>query len=144
MNLTDSDWEILRTIKEHQPIGITQIKEFLPNIEAMNLRLSNLAERKTHKINGISAPIKDTSYLTINRRSKDDPLYEYDQHEVSLTELGNKALQDHLITQKKARRELWLKNAWIPILVSFVTTIITTSLWPTMQRWLLSLLQRII
>lgn len=139
--LTDPDWEIMCIVKKYQPIGKTQIKKHLPHVEAIELRLGDLTSREMHMTKGMRIPIEGTSYLSIENRSISDPLYNEDHQVFRLTRLGDRALQDHLTSKKLARRELWLKSAWIPILVSFATTVITTSLWPTVQRWLLSLLQ---
>lgn len=46
---------------------------------------------------------------------------------------------DYLAYYKKERHDMWLKNMWIPIIVSFVTTVAINYLLPKlplMLRWL--------
>lgn len=45
-----------------------------------------------------------------------------------ISDKGRKALNDYKIAQKREKRMLWLKNAWIPILVSIVTNLIISAL----------------
>lgn len=57
--------------------------------------------------------------------------------------LGKKALQDYQKQNKVDKRMLWLKNAWIPILVSIATNLIIDGmrqLLPLIQEWVSSFL----
>lgn len=51
---------------------------------------------------------------------------------------GKRLVEDFLDKERISRKELWLKNAWIPILVSIATTLainVLKSLWPLIQQW---------
>ena len=57
---------------------------------------------------------------------------------MSITNLG----RDYLIYCRQRKKELWLKNAWIPILVTIVTNLIIDGLKclsPQIQQWLSSI-----
>jgi len=45
-----------------------------------------------------------------------------------LSDAGRKALNDYKESQKRDKRTLWLKNAWIPILVTIATNLIISAL----------------
>ena len=73
---------------------------------------------------GFSVPIENTCFLheqteetVINGifHVKGLGIYE-------LTEYGTQVLENYLAAKHSARKDLWLKNAWIPIIVSFVTS----------------------
>ena len=44
---------------------------------------------------------------------------------------------------QEERLDLWLRNAWIPIIVTLFTTLAAQYLMPSIWRWLLRLLQQI-
>lgn len=56
-----------------------------------------------------------------------------------LSNSGRKALNDYKEAQRRERRTLWLKNAWIPILVTIATNIALSVL-----KWLLQLILRLL
>lgn len=144
-NLTENDLKILRFIEKHETADIESIKKEFPDMSAIEYRLEQLSTPeyqnraarpnscclKEHvKISRSESGYADTEYLGI---------YE-------LTELGKRELQDHLAESQTRRKELWLKNAWIPIIVAFVTTVGTNYILPKLLRilqWAASILSRI-
>ena len=59
---------------------------------------------------------------------------------------ANKNGKRYLVYCKAHRRELWLKNMWIPIIVSFVTTVTTNYITPRIPQilqWVANILSRI-
>lgn len=64
-----------------------------------------------------------------------------------LTEYGKRELEDYLAAKKTDRKELWLKNAWIPIIVSLVTSAIANYILPKLPqilRWAANTLSKIV
>ena len=53
----------------------------------------------------------------VNKVCKPTGVYE-------MTDYGRKSLQDYLSQKRAAKRDLWLKNAWIPILVTIATNLL--------------------
>lgn len=49
---------------------------------------------------------------------------------------ANKDGRRYLVYCKAHRRELWLRSMWIPIIVAFVTTVLTNYLLPKLQQML--------
>lgn len=60
-----------------------------------------------------------------------------------ITDFGKKTLEDYFYNRKYENKQLWLKNAWIPIIVAFVTTLLTNFLIPMLPQilgWLSDIL----
>lgn len=58
---------------------------------------------------------------------------------------ANKDGKRFLIYCKSQRRELWLKNLWLPVIVAFVTTVATNCILPRLPQilqWVSSILSR--
>ena len=135
VDLTENDVKILQYVKSHQPVHISQIEQALHGIESISYRVEILA----------TPEYKYSSYLeqayenvTEHGLTHSNPLGIY-----TLTDFGRKALQDYENSEKAQRRELWLKNAWIPILVTIATNLAIHALeWlsPLIQQWLSNIL----
>ena len=124
---------------------ITQITQSLHDIESIVYRVEQLSKPEYRYYEHFYEAIENTSYLeqeyenvtTPHGLTQSKPLGTY-----ILTDLGRKALQDYEMALKTHRREMWLKNAWIPILVTVATNLAIRALeWllPLVQRWISSI-----
>ena len=68
-----------------------------------------------------------------------------DSRVYSLNSKGEAELQNYNTQKKNEKREFWLKNALIPVIVSFLTTSITMYLipkLPSILKWLCDTLSK--
>lgn len=134
--LTPSDYEILRYINKFDSVSKEQImKRFKNKIESIEYRLARLSQGDFHEKNHFSMPIPNSSYIIVK-----------DKDNYYISSLGKKVLQDYQKQKKSDSKNLWLKNAWIPIIVAFVTTVITNYIipkLPAMLQWLANTLSKI-
>lgn len=134
MELSKLDAQILRFIQTNGPSSIAEIKNACPQISAIGLRVDGMSQPEVRVEAMRMRDVPNTSYLL-----QDHGLYD-------LTELGRQALQDFDTTNTDRKRELWLKNAWIPILVSFITTVVSNYILPrlpSLLQWLANMFARI-
>ena len=138
--LTDNDVKILKFIKRHQPTSLKDIEHAMSKVSSIQYRVEELATHDRKYFQNFSIPIDNTSYIEEDYENVKDeatgithtkPLGLY-----SLSEFGEKALQDYEFEALLRRKELWLKNAWIPILVTVVTNLAISGI-----KWLLPLIQ---
>lgn len=134
MKLSKLDAQILRFIQINGPASMAEIKNAFPKISAIGFRVDGMSQPEVRVEAMRMRDVPNTSYLL-----QDHGVYR-------LTELGRKALQDFDTTNADRKRELWLKNAWIPILVSFITTVVTNYILPrlpSLLQWLANMFARI-
>ena len=119
--LTENDYVLLKYISRFQTVSIAQVeKHFSNKIESVAFRMSEL---------------KKEGYLVSCEKIIDD--YENiceDSDIVAISSLGQTTVQDHFAKKKVDKQELWLKNVWIPIIVSFVTTVLTMHIVPKLPQ----------
>ena len=136
MQLDVNDYKILKCLKSHNcPISAEQIARELPRVDAIDLRLRQLSKGEFAQ-SGLGY-IPDSWYII--EEMDYDGLYPKPTGMYSIAELGKKALQDYQTKTRAGRRRLWMKNAWIPILVSLaVNGIIQLLRWvlPPFLEWL--------
>lgn len=149
---TETDFQILRYIAKHGSTSISQLESRFPAMESLEYRVRQMATPQSKSSgsghSSFRVPIPNTSYLLEDYRDfKDGPFTKVEYlGTFHLTEFGRKAIQDHTQSTKSARKELWLKNAWIPILVTLAANLLVLGIkWllPLIQEWLPSILQRI-
>lgn len=136
---TDYDLQILKLLHESQPLTESEIVNKLPDIEAIPLRLQDLSCRPPCAIPGtiFSAPEKGCYIYPETGQ------YWGNSTKYVITPLGKRALQESVYAKRKERLEIWLRNAWIPILVSVATNLILAALrqlWPLILQWASSIL----
>lgn len=135
----DLDYVVLEYIAKHGPVTIETVAQALPDIVSVNLRMKAMQYHEPGAEGYIlqkSIPYQDGS---LTRMIPSDDFV--------ITELGERALQDYRHATRKHQKELWLKNAWIPIIVSFVTTLATNYILPKLPlliEWFHHILQRIL
>ncbi|WP_367569312.1 hypothetical protein [Lacrimispora sp.] len=129
--LEEYDYEILKFINRFESVPKDKIiQEFNGKIQSIEYRLS-LLETPDYKSNlPVRIPISNSSYI---ESEFEVVKIEHITHHKStniyyLTDFGKRALQDYIQSRKKDIRLLWLKNCWIPMLVSIVTTLTTIGL----------------
>ena len=137
-DLTEIDYRILEFINKNEPIKIEDIKAHFYDIDSLEYRIKILSTPEYKQTSYTNIPIKNSYFIaeeyeeTVNSYG----LTSYNYLQIyNLTDMGKKALQDYKTHTDKEKKELWLKNAWIPILVSVVTTLIVNWL-PTMLLWI--------
>ena len=141
--LNDIDFEILDFISKNEPVNIDQIKANFPNVSSLDYRIKSMARQSYSE--AVHASIPNSSFILqqyekigTGVREIIRPLGIY-----TTTDCGKKALQDYKQEIKSKRKELWLKNAWIPIIVSVATNLVISGakwLWPLIQQWVSSFL----
>lgn len=134
----ETDIRILKTVKALGEADIESISRKLPKIDAVPLRVKKLSTPEYSQFGkspAISMPKPNTAYLVHSQT---------DETKFQITELGKMAIQEFGFARRQKRRMLWLKNAWIPIIVSILTTVAITvlkSLWPKIQELVSKLLE---
>lgn len=121
--ITACDAEVLRYFRKHGPASTADAKKALPDIGSVEHRIAALAKPDT----GLLAEDADTSYESMRSLHVGLGIYR-------ITPKGELALDDYLAEQKRHRKELWLKNMWLPIAVSFVTALLTLGLRDLLSR----------
>lgn len=139
--LSDVDFKILEFINENEPVEIKKIKSKFPEIASIGYQIEQMS-KQTFSQSG-SCYIPNTSFIIQEYEEFEEPKGSFEPAKplgiYTVTDFGKKALQDHKEYTKNRKKELWLKNAWIPIIVSFVTTATTMYIVPKLP-YLLKLL----
>lgn len=126
--ITAGDAEVLKYFREHSPASASDAKKALPDTGAVEHRIAALTKPDV----GLLAEDKKTSYEPMQPLYKGLGVYR-------ITPKGEMALDDYIAEQKQHRRELLLKSAWMPILVSIAANLTIAGirqLWPLIQQWL--------
>lgn len=132
--MEDLDYKVLEYIAKHGPVSVQQIENALPDVNSIGPRLDTLRNITNRMVIEKTVNEKHGSLTTSVRTGC-----------FIATPLGVKSLQDYKHATRKHRKELWLKNAWIPILVSVVTNLVIAAskqLWPLIQQWASSFLSK--
>lgn len=146
--LTDLDYKLLKYINKFESVSKEKIvHKFKNKIDSIDLRLTNLSFEN----DPISLlPDADHCYILEDTSSCSDGLgtstitYLNSYH---ITPYGKKVLQDYLFNKRNKSRTIWLKNAWIPIIVAFITTLLTNYIIPKLPKlikWFYHILSKIV
>ncbi len=122
--LAETDYEILRYIGKHGPVSISDVIAAFPRNPIVEYRINQMDPKEY-----MSAIQPRSRSETVHYLKRKDEKYE-------LTEIGWKAVQDYRSSLKRARRDLWMRTAWIPILVSVVTNLAMLVLKYLLIDWL--------
>ena len=143
VHLSETDFKILEFIEKNEPVGMQAIKEKFSYVSAIEFRVGEL--KKAERQNSYYCDNNATAYILqdyeIVKENSLSVNYYLDSYRLS--DFGRKTLQDYKTWSKSSRKETWLKNAWIPILVSLATNLLLCGieqLWPLLQRWISSIL----
>ena len=107
------DFQILEFVSKNKPVKIEQIKNRFKNLTSIEERISRLSEPKFSKL-GIF--VKNTSVII--------PIVDNNAIAYITTDWGETVLQDYKISQRNSNKRMWLKNAWIPIIVTIATNLL--------------------
>lgn len=136
--LNDIDYEILVYIYKHEPVHIDKLKSKFHDVSSIENRLPPLLANKA----GMFGTMANTSLITEDM--SDTERDEYNRPKGTgvyrITDLGKITAEDYIRNKKLHNRELWLTNVKMPIIVSFVTTMITLAL----TNWLSPMLPQIL
>lgn len=129
---SDLDMQILEFIKRHEPTDLKSIVEGLPKISSAEFRVKQMCSSGHYtEARGIN---QHDFYIRQDVRTYQEGLLTKQEYldSYQLTDSGRAVLQNYEYAKHKGRKELWLKNAWIPILVSLATNLVIDG-----TKWLL-------
>lgn len=116
------DYKLLKYISKFKSIPKEQLQsKFGSKIESLNVRLSRLINELKYVSQQSDIVIK--SGHVINN---------YKENYI-ITDKGKAALQDYKTKLRYDAHMMWLKNCWIPILVSLVTSTIIYCILPLLR-----------
>lgn len=137
--LNDIDFRILAYFRDHSPSSVDDARKALPDIDEIEFRIKYMATHDTYRNAYFRETIPNTSCLKLNVRKITNPQTHTTTHEsldtYSITTLGRKTLQDYETTEKQRKKDMWLQNAKIPILVTIITNLVIDG-----TKWLLPLI----
>lgn len=132
--LTVNEYLILKYLNKFDSVSKEQIlKHFSGRIDEIELRLNSMSAPEYGKFR----PYTDKCYII---EEGDTSFDEYgginftSKNSFRISAFGRKVLQDYLANKKLQNRNMWLKNMWIPIIVSFATTVLTNYLLPRLLQ----------
>lgn len=123
-DLSIIDYRILAFFKIRAHSSLSDAASAMPDVNSMELRVTELVPK----------------YLSEDFEKQLNDTFTAHQYigTFCITPLGEKVLQDFETAEKKRQKEIWLVNAKIPIIVSFITTIgLHLLLWllPLILQW---------
>lgn len=137
--LNDIDFRILTYFRDHGPSSIDDAHKTLPDVEEIEYRIRYMAAQDTHRNAYFTEKIPNTSCLSRDTRAITDPQTRKTKNELldtyRITTLGRKTLQDYEVSEKQRKKDMWLQNAKIPILVTIITNLVIDG-----TKWLLPLI----
>lgn len=128
VQITAGDAEVLKYFRKHSPASASDAEKALPDTGAVEHRIAALTKLDV----GLLSEDVDTDLSGARELHRSLGVYR-------ITPKGEIALDDYLAEQKQHRKELLLKSAWMPILVSIAANIAIDGirqLWPLIQQWL--------
>lgn len=125
--LTKLDADILAFVREREFVTLDDIQKRFPKIATISHRIRLLTTMP-------NAPVMQQR---IYRQDEIGQFISTGTGRYSLTQDGEKALEDYQYEHKTNQRELWLKSVWLPMLVALGTALLTMAL----TRWLSPLIQ---
>ncbi len=134
-DLTEIDYRILRFFRDNSPASIEDAKKTLPDVESIEYRIEHLSTYETRNNGFVTIPVDNSACLRKNYQKNIETKPRFDPKPpdtFSITTLGKKALQDYEVAEKQHRKEIWLVNAKIPIVVSIATNLLIYGI-----QWLL-------
>lgn len=129
--LEENDYKILKYINEFSRVSKDEIiKKFNGKIDGIEYRINLLETPDYSNVSSLRIPIDNSSYIKNDFETIKDGSFTKSRRTdfYYITDFGKRALQDHVHSSKKEKRLLWIKNCWIPMLVSLVTTLTTIGL----------------
>lgn len=122
--LTKLDADILAFIREKEFVTLDDVKQRFPKIETTEYRIQLMSEASD-------------ALVCPERAYWQDEISQFRHHDTgrySLTPDGEKALEDYQYEHKTNQRELWIKNAWLPLLTTVAFNLIKAGIEWLLQR----------
>lgn len=107
---SDLDYKILAFVLKNGTVTFEQIQARFKSFSALENRVEILSE-----------PYQATFGVYVPNTSVIVPIVKDNTLHYQITDYGKRVLQVYKLSSKKRKKEIWLKNMWIPIIVSFVT-----------------------
>ena len=136
---SDLDFEILEFVCKNEPVSIEKIKKNFSKISSIEYRIKELSRRDFDEKTFSYIPNTSVIVQKYENHSSDKFTEQIAVGTYESTDYGKNILQDFKNKKQIQNKELWLKNAWIPIIVAFLTTLIINYILPTLP-YLLKLL----
>lgn len=122
--LTKLDADILAFIREKEFVTLDDVKQRFPKIETTEYRIQLMSEAS----DALIYPERTYWQDEISQfRHRDTGRY-------GLTPDGEKALEDYQYEHRLRDRELWIKNAWLPLLTTVAFNLIKAGIEWLLQR----------
>lgn len=134
--LSEIDYLVLEYISNFDTVSKEQLsKHFSSKIDELDYRLSFLKTPVFKLVGNARFPVDNSSYIEeICEQTNNNGIVTCKgTDEFYITPLGKKVLQDYKTHKKSRRVELWVKNAWLPIIVSVITTLLTNGITRMLQ-----------
>ena len=148
--LSASDYQILNYINKNGPISKEKLTRRFAKVEALDFRLEKLKEKDYQYHGRHPEQIPGSSYIEEETErslgESNRPIIKY-LGIYMLTDFGRVALQDYRIKNKIDLKMMWVKHAWIPILVSLATNLAINEMRQSLLwslGWLASFLSKIL
>lgn len=136
---SDLDFEILEFVCKNEPVSIEKIKRNFSKISSIEYRIKELSRRDFDEKTFLYIPNTSVIVQKYENHSSDKFAEQIATGMYESTDYGKNILQDFKNKKQIQNKELWLKNAWIPIIVAFLTTLITNYILPMLPYLLKSL-----
>lgn len=119
--LTVFDFQVINTVYEYQPVSMSDLKELLPEQQALDLRVEILStwDKKT-TFQGLPVYVNNTAYISHNKET--DML--------TITQLGIKAVEDWRLINKRKADKTWEYRFWNALAITFSLIALLKSFWP--------------
>lgn len=134
--LSEIDYLVLEYINNFDTVSKEQLfQHFSYKIDELDYRLSLLKTPVFRLVGNSRIPIDDSNYIEeiCVQTNNNGVVTCKGTNEFYITPLGKKVLRDYKSHKKSQRIELWIKNAWLPIIVSIITTLLTTCITRMLQ-----------
>jgi len=119
--LTVFDFQVINAVYEYQPVSMSDLKELLPEQQALDLRVEILStwDKKTI-FQGLPVYVNNTAYISHNKET--DML--------TITQLGIKAVEDWRLINKRKADKIWEYRFWNVLAITFSLIALLKSFWP--------------
>ena len=122
--LTKLDADILAFVREKEFVTLDDVKRRFPKIETTEYRIQLMSDAS----DALIYPERTYWQDEISQfRHRDTGRY-------GLTPDGEKALEDYQYEHRLRDRELWIKNAWLPLLTTVAFNLIKAGIEWLLQR----------
>ena len=122
--LTKLDADILAFIREKEFVTLDDVKQRFPKMETTEYRIQLMSEASDALI------YPERTYW----QDEIGQLLHDDTGRYGLTPDGEKALEDYQYEHRLRDRELWIKNAWLPLLTTVAFNLIKAGIEWLLQR----------